>query len=102
MRAKFVWEVERPSMFLCKGRTLLFVACRKKAPKVDISNLPPEEVARRRRQRQLAELAKKLRAEGKEYKRKGPKNKPKIRRKGTIQVGIVAVLVFVFIPIHGS
>ena len=63
--------------------------CRhRKAPsgKADTGPLTPAEIARRHRQRELAKLATKLRQEGKEYKRKGPKNKPKIRSKGKIQV----------------
>lgn len=60
----------------------------RKAPsgKADTGPLTPAEIARRHRQRELAKLATKLRQEGKEYKRKGPKNKPKIRSKGKIQV----------------
>ena len=63
----------------------------RKAPsgKADSGPLTPAEIARRHRQRELAKLATKLRAEGKEYKRKGPKNKPKIRSKGKIQVMLV-------------
>lgn len=61
--------------------------CRRRgAPNVDLSTLPPEEIARRARQRELRLMALKLQSEGKVYNPQRAKLKKSHKPRRAVQV----------------